>query len=198
MRLFIAREAVDHHFKTAFALVDKQSSGGEKVAALGGVVKFYPLWYLSRWIGRGMVPMAYSEFGALSAHLRWAERHTRHLGRMLFHAMARFGPGLERRQMVLFRAVDIGADLFAMTAVCVRARLLASDGNTDVVQLADVFCREARHRIKANFGRFYGSNDKRVYALSSRVLAGDHAWMEQGIVGMMPPGEPTAPAPASA
>src|SRR5437868_8476277 len=63
MRLFIAREAVDHHFKTAFALVDKESSTGDKVAALGRVAKFYPLWYLTRWFGRGSVPGAYSEFG---------------------------------------------------------------------------------------------------------------------------------------
>src|SRR3954454_22696198 len=49
MRLFIAREAVDHHFKTAFALVDKGSSKQEKISALGRVMKFYPAWYLSRW-----------------------------------------------------------------------------------------------------------------------------------------------------
>jgi alkylation response protein AidB-like acyl-CoA dehydrogenase len=154
MRLFIAREAVDHHFKTAFALVDKESSGKEKFAALGRVAKFYPGWYLSRWLGRGVMPGSYGEFGPLGKHLRWAERRTRHLGRMLFHAMARFGPKLERRQMVLFRAVDIGADLFAMTAACVRARMLAQQGNREATELADLFCREARQRIRTNFARF--------------------------------------------
>jgi hypothetical protein len=191
MRLFIAREAVDHHFKTAFALVDKESSGKEKFAALGRVMKFYPGWYLSRWLGRGAVPTSYAEFGALAKHLRWAERHTRHLGRMLFHAMARFGPKLERRQMVLFRGVDIGADLFAMTAACVRARMLAEQGNREATELADLFCREARERIKANFRRFYGKNDAALYRVSQRVLAGDHAWLEQGIVGLMENDGPT-------
>src|SRR4051794_5524979 len=105
MRLFIAREAVDHHFKTAFALVDKDSTRNEKAAALGRVARFYPTWYLARWFGRGAVPGSYGEFGALAGHLRWVERHTRHLGRTLFHAMVRFGPKLERRQMVLFRGV---------------------------------------------------------------------------------------------
>jgi hypothetical protein len=194
MRLFIAREAVDHHFKTAFALVDKESSTKEKVAALGRVAKFYPSWYLARWFGRGTVPTAYAEFGSLGRHLRWAERHTRHLGRMLFHAMARFGPKLERRQMVLFRAVDIGADLFAMTAACVRAQMLASQGNHEATELADLFCREARLRIKANVKRFYGTNDATIYRVSQRVLRGDHAWLEQGIVGMMP----ATPAPSCA
>jgi hypothetical protein len=185
MRLFIAREAVDHHFKTAFALVDKESSGKEKMSALGRVMKFYPGWYLSRWVGRGVVPTAYGEFGALGKHLRWAERHTRHLGRMLFHAMARFGPKLERRQMVLFRAVDIGADLFAMTAVCVRAQMLATQGNREAAELADLFCREAKQRISTNFDRFYGRNDAAIYKVSQHVLDGSHAWLEQGIVGLL-------------
>ena len=193
MRLFIAREAVDHHFKTAFALVDKESTGAEKFAALGRVAAFYPTWYLGRWVGMGILPGAYAEFGALGAHLRWIERKTRHLGRMLFHAMVRHGPALERRQMVLFRGVDIGADLFAMTAACVRAQMLSSQGNHEAVELADLFCRDARQRIGFNFRRFYGKNDAAIYKVSGRVLAGDHAWLEQGIVGMLDP----APAPAS-
>ena len=190
MRLFIAREAVDHHFKTAFALVDKESSGKEKLAALGRVAKFYPGWYLSRWVGRGAVPGSYGEFGALAKHLRWAERHTRHLGRTLFHAMARFGPKLERRQMVLFRGVDIGADLFAMTAACVRARMLAREGNHEATELADLFCREARQRIRTNFSRFYGKHDGAIYRVSQHVLAGQHAWLEEGIVGLMTDDKP--------
>lgn len=191
MRLFIAREAVDHHFKTAFALVDAGSTGKEKLSALRRVMKFYPGWYAARWFGRGALPTSYGEFGALAGHLRWAERRTRHLGRMLFHAMVRFGSKLERRQMVLFRGVDIGADLFAMTAVCVRARMLAAQGNHEATELADLFCREARQRIAANFDRFYGRNDGVLYRVSQRVLAGEHAWLEQGIVGMME----SAPAP---
>ena len=196
MRLFIAREAVDHHFKTAFALVDKDSSGKEKLSALGRVAKFYPAWYAARWFGKGVVPGAYSEFGSLAGHLRWAERQTRRLGRTLFHAMARFGPKLERRQMVLFRAVDIGADLFAMTAVCVRAQMLAQQGNSEAAELADLFCREARERIAVNFHRFYGRNDSAIYRVSQHVLAGEHAWLEQGIIGMMP--QPAAPVPGAA
>src|SRR5687767_12994061 len=46
MRLFIAREAVDHHFKTSFAIVDKEASFAEKRAAVGRAAKFYPFWYV--------------------------------------------------------------------------------------------------------------------------------------------------------
>jgi hypothetical protein len=86
---------------------------------------------------------------------------------------------------VLFRGVDIGADLFAMTAVCVRAQMLAKQGNTEAIELADLFCREARQRVKANFDRFYGKNDTALYKVAQHVLAGDHEWLEQGIVGIM-------------
>ncbi len=184
MRLFIAREAVDHHFKTAFALVDKKSSGTEKRAALGRVMKFYPFWYPMRWVGRGQIPTSFAEFGKLATHLRYAERHSRKLGRSLFHAMVRYGPKLERKQMVLFRAVDIGAELFAIAAACSRAQLEARRGNKGAIALADVFCREARMRIDDLFAKLYGPTDDSVYKVSQQVLKGEHAWLETGILGM--------------
>jgi hypothetical protein len=85
---------------------------------------------------------------------------------------------------VLFRGVDIGADLFAMTAVCVRAQMLAKQGNHEATELADLFCREARQRIKLNMRRFYGKNDGMSYKVAQHVLKGEHVWLEQGIVGI--------------
>jgi alkylation response protein AidB-like acyl-CoA dehydrogenase len=189
MRLFIAREAVDHHFKTAFPLVDPKSTGAEKAAAFGRAVKFYPLWYIAQWFGRGQNPLAFSEFGALAKHLRYAERHSRKLGRSLFHAMVRFGPKLERKQMVLFRAVDIGAELFAIAAACAKGQADAKAGNSGAIALADVFCREARIRVNELFRNLYGPTDDRVYKLSQQVLRGEQAWMETGIIPLGDDGE---------
>jgi alkylation response protein AidB-like acyl-CoA dehydrogenase len=182
MRLFIAREAVDHHFRTAFALVAPESSMGERIAALGRVLAFYPFWYPARWFGRGMLPGGFGAFGPLAHHMRFAERRTRKLARALFHAMLRFGPRLERRQALLFRGVDIGAELFAMAATCSRAMADARKGNTQAIALADVFCREARARIDATFAAFWGADDGAVYAASQQVLRGEHAWLETGII----------------
>ena len=186
MRLFIAREAVDHHMKTAFALVDPESSAKDKVGALGRAAKFYPAWYARRWVG-GLG--GYGEFGVLAKHLRYAERATRRLGRAIFHAMVRFGPKLERRQMVLFRAVDIGAELFAMSASCARAQMLAKRGEKGAIAMADVFCRTARERIEERFRQLFGKNDPALYRLAQQVLTGEHQWLEHGIVGVMPPTE---------
>jgi hypothetical protein len=185
MRLFIAREAVDHHFKTAFALVDKNSSGAEKAAALGRVMKFYPAWYPARWIGAGQIPGSFRGFGSLATHMRFAERHTRKLGRAIFHAMVRLGPKLERRQLVLFRAVDIGAELFAMAATCVKAQMLVNQGNREAIALADLFCRAARVRVKQLFANFYGEYDAQMYKVAQQVMRGEHSWLETGIVSLV-------------
>jgi hypothetical protein len=184
MRLFIAREAVDHHFKTAFALVDKNATGAEKTAAFGRVMKFYPTWYPARWIGAGQIPGSFGEFGKLAGHLRYAERHTRKLGRAIFHSMVRLGPKLERRQLVLFRAVDIGAELYAMAAVCSRARMLAKQGNDEATALADLFCRGARARVDALFANFYGTHDAETYRVAQQAMKGDFAWLEAGIISL--------------
>ena len=181
MRLFIAREAVDWHFKTAFDVVNPDATRQQRLAALGRSAKFYPTWYTTRWLG-GM--KSYGEFGRLAPQLRYIERTTRKLGRAIFHAMVRLGPKLEQRQMVLFRAVDVGAELFAMSAVCSRAQMLAGRGSPNAIDLADVFCREARLRIAAHFRNLFGRNDASLYRLSQGVMKGDYEWLEEGIVRM--------------
>ena len=181
MRLFIAREAVDYHFKLAFNIVNPESTLKEKLSALAKATPFYLTWYPSRWLNAGRFNR-YGEFGKLARHVRYIERTTRHLGRSIFHAMVRFGPKLERKQMVLFRAVDIGAELFAMSAACSRAQMLAKQGRKEAIALADAFCIEARERIRIHFDQLFGVDDPALYRLSQEVLRGEHAWLEQGIV----------------
>jgi alkylation response protein AidB-like acyl-CoA dehydrogenase len=180
MRLFIAREAVDHHFKLAFDIVKPESTMKERLTAMAKSTPFYLTWYPTRWVGTGQLKR-YGEFGKLATHLRFVEHNTRHLGRSIFHAMVRYGPKLERKQAVLFRAVDIGTELFAMSAACVRAQMLAKQGQKEAVQLADAFCRESRLRVEEHFRNLYGPNDANLYKLAMSVLKGEHAWLEHGI-----------------
>ncbi len=179
MRLFIAREAVDTHHALAFPVVGPGIPPGRRVAALFRAVPFYARWYPARWLPSFR---RYAGFGPLAHHLRWTSRTTRRLGRALFHAMIRFGPGLEKRQMVLFRAVDIGAELFAMTVTCVRAQHLAASGNASARDLADAYCWMARDRITANFRALHGPHDTERYRLAQATVLGTHAWLEAGIV----------------
>lgn len=179
MRLFIAREAVDAHFSIAFPIVAPGNSLGTRLAAVRKAAPFYLAWYPRTWLPS---VRSYAEFGALAGHVKFIERTTRRLGRMLFHAMLRFGPTLERRQMVLFRGVDIGAELFAMAASCARATMLSAQGERGAVEVADVFCLEARARIATLVDQFYGPNDPAIYRLAQRVLAGEHAWMERALL----------------
>jgi alkylation response protein AidB-like acyl-CoA dehydrogenase len=195
MRLFIAREAVDEHFSIAFPIVAPNTPFGVRVKAALRAAPFYLTWYPARWIPS---LRTWGNFGPLARHLRYAERATRRLGRALFHAMVRFGPKLEKRQMVLFRAVDIGAELYAMSAVIARAKMLADGGNTDALRVADVFCRESRDRIEASFRALYGSHDTALYKLAQAVTRGEHAWLESGIVDDVDVAARTEPAPRAA
>ncbi len=179
MRLFIAREAVDHHFKLAFPIVDPKSSFETRVRAAVRAAPFYIGWYPMLWVPRFG---GFGEFGRLTGHMRFAERRARKLARVLFHAMVRYGPKLERKQAVLFRGVDIGAELFAIAAACVRADDEARRGNAAALELADVFCRQARRRVDQLFRDFYGPNDGAIYALSQKVLSGEYEWMERGVI----------------
>ncbi|MFQ5889432.1 MAG: acyl-CoA dehydrogenase family protein [Gemmatimonadota bacterium] len=185
MRLFIAREAVDRHLQVAGELVEGDLSLAGKLARLPSVVAFYAVWYPRLWIGLGGL-WGFSEFGGLAAHMRFVERSSRKLARTLFHKMIRYGAGLQRRQAILFRAVDIGAELFAIAATVGRADMLRRKGAphaAEAEEVADLFCRLSRRRVKDLFRDMGSNDDALMYRTARRVLKGDHLWLEEGCVG---------------
>jgi alkylation response protein AidB-like acyl-CoA dehydrogenase len=184
MRLFIAREALDRHLSVAGDLVDPKLPASRKLAAVPRVLGFYARWYPGRFVGRGQW-LAYREFGPLARHVRYIERATRRLSRAIFHMMARYGPKLEKKQALLFRAVDIGADLFAMSAAACRAQAMRRGQDPAArraVEVTDVFCRMTRRRIEQRFAAIRANDDVTKYRTARRVLDGDHLWLERGLV----------------
>ena len=183
MRLFIAREAVDPHLSRAGAMVDPKAKTGDKLKGVASLSGHFAAWYPQLVAGWGHWPR-FSDYGRNAAHMRFVERAARKLGRTLFYAMARFGPKLEKRQAVLFRLVDVGAQLFAMSAACVRARQLVqqnpSDRSPEV--LADLFCRSARKNVQRLFADVFKNHDTATYRIAQDVLAGKYTWLENGIV----------------
>jgi alkylation response protein AidB-like acyl-CoA dehydrogenase len=183
MRLFIAREAVDTHLKIAGALIDPKASLGEKLSALVRSGAFYAVWYPRLWLGiRGR--FGYGEFGPLARHLRFVDRASRKLARTLFHCMVRFGPKLEKRQAVLGRLVEIGAELLAITAACSRAQAMVKQdpANHGPIELADLFSRQARRRVEDRFAAVFDNDDVAAYTVAQQVLRNEHTWLEQGMV----------------
>jgi alkylation response protein AidB-like acyl-CoA dehydrogenase len=183
MRLFIAREAVDTHLRVAGDLIDPKAPRDRKIRALLRSGVYYATWYPKLWL-TGAASPRYAEFGGLAPHLRYVHRASRRLARTLFHCMVRFGPKLEKRQSVLFRLVEVGAELLAMAAACSRAHALAQRNGTGsgAVELADLFCRHARRRIEERFAHVFDNDDVATYRTAQSVLQGKHAWLEAGMV----------------
>ncbi|MFI6266316.1 acyl-CoA dehydrogenase family protein [Micromonospora sp. NPDC051006] len=200
MHLLIAREAVDAHLSVAGDIIDPDAGLGRKAKAGARAGAFYARWLPTLAVGRGQRPTAYAEFGPLAGHLRQVERASRKLARSTFYAMSRWQGKMERKQAFLGRVVDIGAELFAMSAVCVRAHA-ERDVRPENLELADLFCRQARVRVDALFTALWENTDSVDVAAAKRILAGRYATLEEGVV--TPPTDapwvaPWSPGPSTA
>ncbi|WP_020576001.1 acyl-CoA dehydrogenase family protein [Actinopolymorpha alba] len=189
MHLFIAREAVDTHLQAAGELANVHASMGAKAKSAVKASDFYASWLPRLAVGKGQVPRSYSEFGDLARHLRFVERSSRKLARNTFYGMARWQAKLEFRQGFLARVVDIGAELFAMTAACVRAERLRQEDperGAAAYDLAAAFCEQSRVRVKDKFTRLWHNSDSSDDAMARRVLDGKYVWLEDGVLHLYP------------
>ncbi|MFC4057685.1 acyl-CoA dehydrogenase family protein [Planomonospora corallina] len=182
MHLLIAREAVDAHLSVAGELVDPSASARDRARALARAGSFYARWLPTLVTGPGSRPGSYPEFGHLAPHLRYVERTCRRLARSTFYGMSRWQGGLEHRQGFLGRLVDIGAELFAITAACVRAQEEAAELGRRPVELADTFCRQARLRAEALFDRLWDNTDAGDVRLARYLLKDRYTFAEEGII----------------
>jgi hypothetical protein len=91
------------------------------------------------------------------------------------------GSEINRRMSVIMYdiATEIGAELFAMSASVVRARMLGTD---EAIELADLFCRNARLRVEQLFHGLSHHEDDHNYRAAQRALEGRYRFMEQGIL----------------
>ena len=194
LRLFIAREVMDPHLNRAGAVMNPSLPLSKRLATAVRAGFFYVPWYLRQWL-----PASAPSGGEPWArrHLRFVARSSRRLARSLFHAMLRYGPGLEKRQMLLWRFVDFGAELYAQVATVVRAEALIARGERreDVLPLVEDFCAGSRIRIgelRRGFGR---NRDAQTYALAQGFLQGDFPTLLAGRVPNPydPPAEVEAP-----
>jgi hypothetical protein len=96
--------------------------------------------------------------------------------------MARWQGQLEKKQAFLGHIVDIGAELFAMSASVVRAQMLAEEGEPTAIELADLFCQQERLRVDGHFAGLWRNNAERNYRAAQQVLEGRYTWAEAGIM----------------
>jgi hypothetical protein len=120
------------------------------------------------------------------------------LARRTFYGMARWQAALEQKQAFLGRIVDIGAELFAMSAVCACAEALQSRDEAQGASaylLAEAFCEQSRMRVARLFRMLGRDTDTLDRAVAGAVLDGAATWLERGVLerGVLEPSEGTGP-----
>ena len=187
MRLFLAREAMDPHLKRLNVLLNPKTRGLEKVGGAFKILGHYALWYPKQMI-QGIMPSSHGEMKELSPYFSYVERNSHKLARTLFYYMAGYQQKLEKRQMILGRLMDIGTDLFVMSAACSYAISLTQETPEDrtPLELAKHFCVLAQRRIKEKFDALTHNDDKQNNHLAKEVLEGHYKWLEEGVMWVGP------------
>lgn len=184
MRLFLAREAIDPHFKLAGPLIKGKVKGVKALKEALKLAGHYALWYPGQYL-KGLTTKSYKEMGPFAGEFKFIEKTSHKLARNIFFNMAKYMQKLERRQFILTRLVEIGTDLFLMSATCSYA-LSIKEHNKEALELAGYFCKLARKRIGDNFIALKCNLDKETNSIGKKVVEDDFSWLEEGIEWMGP------------
>lgn len=172
MRLLIAREALDPHLKLGGPVLNSTLPFPDRAKAALRSAWFYGRWYPALWL-----PALRGDAGVLPelrADSRRVRAHSKRLARSLFHAMLRHGPKLEKKQVLLGRFVEIGAELFALTAVMAYAGQLVESGRDDredLVATVRHFSKLVRGKVEGLFREVRRNADGEGYRIAKEMVA---------------------------
>jgi len=154
MRPLIAREALDPHLKMGGPVLNTTLPLGTRLRAALRSAWYYGRWYPLLWLPRfGGLAKVRPEFRAAARRVR---TRSQRLARSLFHAMLRHGPKLEKKQVLLGRFVDVGAELFAVSASLAYAQQVLDRKSGDpndliatVRYFAEISCNKVDELLRA-------------------------------------------------
>jgi hypothetical protein len=92
---------------------------------------------------------------------------------------------MEQKGALLGRIVDIGAEVFAISAACTYASTLARESperKAEIFELAALFCQQARRRAEVKFDELWHNDDDAQYATAQKILEGRYEFFEADIV----------------
>lgn len=167
MRLFIAREALDPHLQAGAPLLDTRLPLRKRLAALPAAMKFYMphllgiLWPFQR------IP----NVGPFRREARMVAKLSRKLARAIIVALARFGPKLDRQQLVLARLVDAGAELLAATASIARGHhLCETSPSEELIPTVRHLCQLCFETTTTLLRHPVNSSDPAGYKLAQKMM----------------------------
>ena len=171
MRLFIAREALDPHLQKTKPLMSAKTGALGILKATCAVLGYYVPWYIGLWLPA--FPKYEKVHPALDGHMRYVGKMSKKLARFVIHQMMRHQKKLESKQTVLNRVVDIGTELFAIASTCSYAQHMreTETDKRNAVELADLFCCEARARVDTLFRNTHGNHDRKKLSVSRKLLS---------------------------
>ena len=182
MHLFIAREALDPHLSKMKPLLSSKVPPQAKIAAGLKMLGFYATWYPPLWFPSIAGDDISGLPEPLNEHMIFVQAASKKLARETFHEMAKYQQKLESKQSILNRIVDIGTELFAISAVCSYAAMLVKDGQANAVDLASSFCCDARKRVEVAFKESADNTDLQNLKIAKKILAKEFEWMENQII----------------
>lgn len=166
MHLFIAREALDPHLRRGAGALDTRKHFADRIKTAISAGLYYALWYPRKWLPCiGGIPQELDT--ELARSLRKVSSLSRKLARTILHSMARYGPGLEKQQLLLARLVDIATELLTISLSAARAHAL---GDSTSIETARYIAKRGIRRCETLFHDASKAPDSEAYKLAQKML----------------------------
>lgn len=185
LHLSLVRDLLEPYIDS-FADFEK-AEGFAKAKKWLGLAGFTAIEFLGTF-SAGDYPDLFPMHYILREHIRYVHGASMRLARKKIWLIARLGRRLKERQMLTFRLVDIALDLFMMSVVCAYADRLSKECANDknkkgtAIKIADLFCREAKLRVRENFRKLGKNNDVAADELAESALTEVPHWLSEGVV----------------